>query len=38
MVRSRYKIKIDSDKTNVMTDNQNDFQREVKIKGQCLER
>ena len=32
-----YKMEIGPDKTKVMTNNPNDFQREVKIKGQMLE-
>ena len=34
---TRYKMEIGPDKTKVMTNNQNGFQREVKIKGQRLE-
>ena len=34
---TRYKMEIDLDKTKVMTDNPNCFQREIKIKGQRLE-
>ena len=34
---TRYKMKIGPDKTKVMTNNPNDFQRENKIKGQRLE-
>ena len=36
---TRYKMEIGPDKTNlkVMTNNPNDFQREIKIKGQRLE-
>ena len=34
---TRYKVKIGPDKTKVMTNNQNGFQREIKIKGQRLE-
>ena len=34
---TRYKIEIGPDKTNVMTNNPNGFQREVKMKGQRLE-
>ena len=34
---TRYKMKIDPDKTKVMTNNPNGFQREIKIKGQRLE-
>ena len=34
---TRYKMEIDLDKTKVMTDNPNGFQREIKIKGQRLE-
>ena len=33
---TRYKMEISPDKTKVMTNNPNDFQREVKIKGQRL--
>ena len=31
---TRYKMEIGPDKTKVMTNNPNDFQREIKIKGQ----
>ena len=34
---ARYIIEIGPDKTKVMTNNQNGFQREIKIKGQRLE-
>ena len=34
---TRYKMKIGPDKTRVMTNNPNGFQREIKIKGQRLE-
>ena len=34
---TRYKIEIGPDKTKVMTNNSNGFQREIKIKGQRLE-
>ena len=34
---TRYKMEIGPDKTNVMTNNSNGFQREIKIKGQRLE-
>ena len=34
---TRYKMEIGPDKTKVMTNNQNDFQIEIKIKGQRLE-
>ena len=34
---ARYKMEIGPDKTKVTTDNQNGFQREIKIKGQRLE-
>ena len=34
---TRYKMEIDPDKTKVMTNNPNGFQREIKIKGQRLE-
>ena len=34
---TRYKLEIGSDKTKVMTNNPNGFQREIKIKGQRLE-
>ena len=34
---TRYKMEIGSDKTKVMTNNPNGFQREIKIKGQRLE-
>ena len=34
---TRYKMKIGPDKTKVMTNNPNGFQREIKIKGQRLE-
>ena len=34
---TRYKMKIGPDKTKVMTNNPNDFQREIKIKSQRLE-
>ena len=33
----RYKMEIGPDKTKVMTNNTNGFQREIKIKGQRLE-
>ena len=33
---TRYKMEIGPDKTNVMTNNPNSFQREIKIKGQRL--
>ena len=33
---TRYKMEIGPDKTKVMTNNPNDFQREIKIKGQRL--
>ena len=33
----RYKMEIGSDKTKVMTNNPNGFQREIKINGQRLE-
>ena len=33
----RYRMEIGPDKTNVMTNNPNGFQREIKIKGQRLE-
>ena len=33
----RYKMEIGPDKTKVMTNNPNGFQREIKIKGQRLE-
>ena len=35
--RKRYKMEIGPDKTKVMTNNPNGFQREIKIKGQRLE-
>ena len=35
---TRYKMEIDPDKTNMMTNNPNGFQREIKIKGQRLEK
>ena len=34
---TRFKIEIGPDKTKVMTNNPNGFQREIKIKGQRLE-
>ena len=34
---TRYKIEIGPDKTKVMTNNPNGFQKEIKIKGQRLE-
>ena len=34
---TRYKVEMDPDKTKVMTNNPNGFQREIKIKGQRLE-
>ena len=34
---TRYKMEISTDKTNVMTNNPNGFQREIEIKGQRLE-
>ena len=34
---TRYKMEIVPDKTKVMTNNPNGFQREIKIKGQRLE-
>ena len=34
---TRYKMEICPDKTKVMTNNPNGFQREIKIKGQRLE-
>ena len=34
---TRYKMEIGPDKTKVMTNNTNGFQREIKIKGQRLE-
>ena len=34
---TRYKVEISPDKTKVMTNNPNGFQREIKIKGQRLE-
>ena len=34
---TRYKMEIGPDKTKVMTNNPNGFQREIKIKGQTLE-
>ena len=34
---TRYRMEIGSDKTNVMTNNPNGFQREIKIKSQRLE-
>ena len=34
---TRYKMEIGPDKTQVMTNNPNGFQREIKIKGQRLE-
>ena len=33
----RYKMEIDPDKTKVMTNNPNGFQRDIKIKGKRLE-
>ena len=35
---TRYKKEIGSDKTKVMTNNPNGFQREIKLKGQRLEK
>ena len=35
---TRYKLEIGPDKTNVLTNNPNGFQREIKIKGQRLEK
>ena len=34
---TRYKMEIGPDKTKVMTNNPNGFQREIKIKGQRIE-
>ena len=34
---TRYKMEIGPDKTKMMTDNPNGFQREIKIKGQRLD-
>ena len=34
---TRYKMEIGPDKTKVMTNNSNGFQREIQIKGQRLE-
>ena len=34
---TRYKMEIGQDKTKVMTNSSNGFQREIKIKGQRLE-
>ena len=34
---TKYKIEISPDKTKVMTNNPNEFQKEIKIKGQRLE-
>ena len=34
---TRYKMEIGPDKTKLMTNNPNGFQREIKIKGQRLE-
>ena len=34
---TRYKMEIGPDKTKVMTNNRNGFQREIKIKGRRLE-
>ena len=34
---TRYKMEIRPDKTNVMTNNPNGFQRDIKIKGQRLQ-
>ena len=34
---TRYKMEIGPDKTKMMTNNPNGFQREIKIKGQRLE-
>ena len=34
---TRYKMEIGPDKTKVMTNNPNGFQRKIKIKGQRLE-
>ena len=34
---TRYKMEIGPDKTKVMTNNPNGFQKEIKIKGQRLE-
>ena len=36
-ITTRYTMEIGPDKTKVMTNNQNGFQREIKIKGQRLE-
>ena len=36
-ITTRYKMEIGQDKTKVMTNNPNGFQREIKIKGQKLE-
>ena len=36
-ITTRYKMEIGPDKTKVMTNNSNGFQREIKIKGQRLE-
>ena len=37
LVDTRYKMEINPDKTKVMTNNPNGFQKEIKIKGQRLE-
>ena len=34
---TRYKMEVGPDKTKVMTNNPNEFQREIKINGQRLE-
>ena len=34
---TRYKMEVGPDKTKVMTNNPNGFQREIKVKGQRLE-
>ena len=34
---TKYKMEIGPDKTKVMTNNPNGFQREIKVKGQRLE-
>ena len=36
-ITTRYKMEIGPEKTKVMTNNPNGFQREIKIKGQWLE-
>ena len=36
-ITTRHKMEIGPDKTKLMTNNPNDFQREIKIKGQRLE-